>query len=238
MVDAAIKLRPTEENYGDFQAAYDFFNHELFEGRLPNAMITIVRSRRFRGYFLTEGFQAGLAKADEIAMNPEAFKGRTDKAILSTLVHEMCHLEQFHFGQPSPGGYHNKGWGELMKRVGLHPSNTGAEDGEETGVAMTHYIVPEGRFDVVCDVLTATGWIVRWRTPNELLALSGGTGGGLSNVVPPSLGLAPGARAAAKRASKTKYICRQCASKAWARPHLHIMCAEGHAAEFMQEETV
>lgn len=226
-------IKPTDETYGDFQAAYDHFNRVLFAGSLPNAMITVVRSRRFRGYYMSEGFQAcGVdgAKADEIAMNPEAFKGRTDKAILSTLVHEMTHLQQFHFGTPSTGGYHNKEWGGYMKLVGLHPSHTGAEGGNETGVAMTHYIVEGGPFDVACEALLATGWSIRWRTPLEMLAAASG---GLSNLVPAKLPKAPGMRAAAKRASKTTYICTHCGGKAWAKPNAGLYCGNGHSPQLM-----
>ena len=38
----------------------------------------------------------------------------------------MTHLEQAHFGKPSRNGYHNKEWADLMERVGLMPSDTGA----------------------------------------------------------------------------------------------------------------
>jgi len=221
--------RPTEEQYGDFQAAYDFFNKALFQGRLPQCLITLVRSRRFRGYFMTEGFVSADGqgrKTDEIAMNPESFAGRTDKAILSTLVHEMTHLEQYHEGKPSPGGYHNKQWGDLMKRVGLYPSNTGLLMGKETGVQMTHYILEGEAFDKAADKLLATGWAIRWRTPTDL-ALS--AAGGLSGFVPPSMPQLTGKRAVAKRASKTRYTCLVSGANAWGKPGLTLYTAEGAA---------
>lgn len=62
---------------------------------------------------------------DEIAMNPVYFSIRTIKATLSTLVHEMVHQWQFHFGKAGRRGYHNKEWAALMERVGLMPSDTG-----------------------------------------------------------------------------------------------------------------
>jgi hypothetical protein len=65
---------------------------------------------------------------------------------LATLVHEMVHLEQDHFGTPSRSGYHNKEWAAWMDRVGLTPSNTGAPGGKRTGQQVTHYIVPDGPF--------------------------------------------------------------------------------------------
>jgi len=221
--------RPTEEQYGDFQAAYDYFNKALFGGKLPQCLITLVRSRRFRGYFLTEGFISADGegrKTDEIAMNPESFEGRTDKAILSTLVHEMCHLQQFHFGKPSPGGYHNKQWGDYMKAVGLYPSNTGLLMGKETGVQMTHYVLEGEAFCKAADALIAQGWAIRWRTPQDM-ALS--AAGGLSGFVPPSMPLLMGKRATAKRQSKTRYTCPVSGVAAWGKPGLTLYTAAGAA---------
>ncbi|WP_435330610.1 SprT-like domain-containing protein, partial [Klebsiella pneumoniae] len=75
---------------------------------------------------------------DEIAMNPVYFSIRTIKATLSTLVHEMVHQWQFHFGKAGRRGYHNKEWAALMERVGLMPSDTGQAGGKKVGQSMTH----------------------------------------------------------------------------------------------------
>jgi hypothetical protein len=45
--------------------------------------------------------------------------------ILSTLVHEMVHVWQETYGNPSRRGYHNRQWAEKMREVGLQPSSTG-----------------------------------------------------------------------------------------------------------------
>ncbi len=225
----AMPDRPTEEQYGDFQAAYDFFNRELFKGNLPQCLITLVRSRRFRGYFLTEGFVSADGegrKTDEIAMNPESFEGRTDKAILSTLVHEMCHLQQYHQGKPSPGGYHNAEWGAYMRAVGLRPSNTGLPDGKETGVQMTHYVIDGGAFDRTADVLLATGWAIRWRTAQDMAQAAAG---GLSAFVPPGMPKLTGKLAVAKRASKTRYTCPVSGVNVWGKPGMVLYTATGAA---------
>ena len=42
---------PTEEAYAELRSAYDFFNAELFAGRLPACLITYHRNRRTYGYF-------------------------------------------------------------------------------------------------------------------------------------------------------------------------------------------
>ena len=122
---------PTMKTYTTIQVAYDFFNERLFEGRLPQALCTLRTMRNARGYFWANQFQGKEKNAaiDEIALNPETFKDRSDKDVFSTLVHEMCHLEQEHFGKPSRSGYHNKEWASMMKRVGLQPSTTGQEGG-------------------------------------------------------------------------------------------------------------
>ena len=70
---------------------------------------------------------------DEIALNPAHFKGRSQREVFSTLVHEMVHLEQHHFGHPSRAGYHNREWVHWMERVGLIPSATGEPGGRQLG---------------------------------------------------------------------------------------------------------
>ena len=122
--------------------AYAYFNKRLFEGRLPPCLITVRPHRGAYGYFSGERFGSRDGKEihDEIALNIRHFEKRTPCEIMSTLVHEMVHLEQAHFGSPSRNGYHNKEWAGLMERVGLMPSDTGAPGGKRTGQRMTHYV--------------------------------------------------------------------------------------------------
>jgi predicted SprT family Zn-dependent metalloprotease len=140
---------PTKRTYDDFDAAYAYFNKRLFGGRLPPCLITVRPHRGAYGYFSSERFGSRDGKEihDEIALNIRHFEKRSPCEILSTLVHEMVHLEQAHFGSPSRNGYHNSEWAGLMERVGLMPSDTGAPGGKRTGQRMTHYIVPDGPFD-------------------------------------------------------------------------------------------
>ena len=76
--------------------------------------------------------------------------------VLSTLAHEMAHLWQHHHGKPGRGRYHNREWAERMKAIGLQPSSTGKEGGQETGDSVSHYIVPGGPFDVAAHELLTT----------------------------------------------------------------------------------
>jgi predicted SprT family Zn-dependent metalloprotease len=139
---------PTKRAYDDFDAAYAYFNKRLFDGRLPLCLITVRPHRGAYGYFSGERFGSRNSKEvhDEIALNIRHFKQRSPREILSTLVHEMAHLEQHHFGSPSRNGYHNKEWAKMMERVGLMPSDTGRPGGKRTGQRMTHYVITGGPF--------------------------------------------------------------------------------------------
>jgi hypothetical protein len=93
----------TLKEYQGFQRAYDFFNRELFGGSLPQVLVTLQRHANTRGYFSPERFSGRLTEAavHELALNPDNFTGRTDEMILSTLVHEMCHVWQQTYGKGS-----------------------------------------------------------------------------------------------------------------------------------------
>jgi len=196
---------PTRSTYDGLTEAYDFFNRRLFGSRLPRCLITMQRQKKAYGYFAGGRFgtKNGDEVTDEIALNPAYFRTRTTRESLSTLVHEMTHLEQHHEGKPSRSGYHNKQWAGLMRRVGLIPSDTGAPGGKDTGQQMTHYIEPGGAFDQACAELEAQGFAVRyvelWGDPEKRRK---------------------------KAASKTKYTCPDCAANAWAKPAINLICGD------------
>ena len=153
-------LDPTNDTYGSFYVAYEFFNAALFDGALPGCLFTMQRRRRrSRGYFSYSRFnhrRDGEEIVDEIALNPQTFSDRSDREIISTAVHEMVHQWQFHFGKPSRRGYHNKEWAAKMVEVGLIPSHTGEPGGKQTGQAVTDYIERGGSYDTKWRELEAT----------------------------------------------------------------------------------
>ncbi|WP_313397432.1 SprT-like domain-containing protein [Acinetobacter variabilis] len=155
---------PTQVTYHELQLAYEFFNERLFAGRLPSCLITLQREKHTFGYFSPNRFVSRSEGkfTDEIAMNPSYYGVRPIREILSTLVHEMTHLEQHHFGKPGRGRYHNKEWGQLMLAVGLHPSNTGKPGGKVTGDQMWHFIIEGGVFDKACDELITKDFTLSW----------------------------------------------------------------------------
>ena len=192
----------TVSEYITFQTAYDHFNSQLWAGKLPNVLITLQRKKGALGYFSPDRFSARGSKgaAHELAMNPDHFAGRDDKAILSTLVHEMAHVWEQEFGKPPRGGYHGKKWAEEMKRIGLYPSDTGCEGGKETGPKISHYVVAGGDYELAFGALAATGLKLKWESK------------GPAKVV------------TAKRESKVKYTCPHCESNAWAKPKTSLIC--------------
>jgi predicted SprT family Zn-dependent metalloprotease len=192
----------TQAEYQAFQDAYDFFNRELFDGGLPQLLVTLQRKARSKGYFAAERFDGRLSNTavHELALNPDNFTGRTDIEILSTLVHEMVHAWQETHGTPSRRGYHNQEWAAKMKAVGLYPSDTGLPGGKETGQSMTHYIIPEGAFAQTYARLQATGLCLHWQSSQR--------------------------NGQARNQSKTKYTCPACGLNAWARPSAHLVCSD------------
>lgn len=157
------KTRPTKQVYEEIQTAFDYFNQELFDGKLPACLITLQRKSRTRGYFSAERFVSRDGhKVDEIAMNPEFFAINSVEETLSTLVHEMVHLFQHHFGKPSRRRYHNEEWAEHMDKIGLGPSLTGEPRGNRTGEKVSHYIRPGGDFDRACEELLTNEYRLSW----------------------------------------------------------------------------
>lgn len=200
-----METKPTHEIYTEFQTAYDFFNQELFDNQLPDCLITYQRKPKTKGYFADgrfENTQNGKI-IDEIAMNPDYFRGEniTPKTILSTLVHEMCHLWQKYQGKPGRGRYHNEEWAKMMLTVGLHPTNDGTLTGQMTGDSVSHLIIEGEIFDQVSDKLLAEiqiAWVDRWTSRKTL----------------------PGA----PQKNKTKYVCPVCHLNIWGKSEIHIIC--------------
>jgi hypothetical protein len=198
------KARPKVHEALD--VAFRHFNKTLFRGKLPACLITVSsKDARSMGYFANQRFEQSDKSAilDQINMGP-LFFDRGARQVLSTLVHEMTHLEQFRFGTPSRAGYHNTAWGELMRRVGLEPSNTGAPGGKTTGQQMSHYIVDGGAFDVAFEALMAKGW-------NDILPVD------IWRVGP---------RKKKPGATRQKYTCPGCELNAWAKPSASLRCED------------
>lgn len=201
-----IPHNPTEVVSVALMTAYEHFNQELFGDKLHSCLVHLHRKAKSYGYFAGDRFgnAEGTVKVDEIALNPSHFKDRTAEEVLSTLVHEMCHLWQHKYGKARKPGYHDKEWAGMMKDVGLYPSSTGKAGGKETGQRVSHYIIEGGDYAVSVAALLAKGYklpyVELWNTDRKT--------------------------AARKAASKTKYQCPSCHANAWAKPDTALVCGE------------
>jgi hypothetical protein len=198
---------PTTTTYTSLTTAYDYFNRELFAGTLPPCLITMQRHKGSYGYFSGARFQNTANQEeviDEIALNPAHFATRTLEQVLSTLVHEMMHLWQHHFGTPPRKSYHDRQWALKMREVGLIPTATGEHGGKETGQKMNHLIEEGGQFQ---------------RAYAGLIALH-------PAILYSDRGIAEEEKRKKKLASKTKCTCPSCGLNAWAKPNAPLVCGD------------
>ena len=194
---------PTTTTYQALNQAYAFFNARLFNNALPTCLITLQRKNRSNGFFCKSRFVSSTdtTTCDEIALNPSRFRERGTKLVLSTLVHEMVHLWQHHYGRPGRRGYHNRQWADKMLALGLIPRTTDGSGGRQTGQRMTHAIASGDAFERACDDLLRDGF--------ELPYVENGG----EAMVP---------RRQAQ--SKARFSCVGCGQNAWAKPSSVLMC--------------
>lgn len=198
-----VTAKPTTETYAVLQKAYDHFNKHIFNGELPQCLITLSNEmRRAYGYYRHHPFKGTKQKdqvVDEIALNPFTFAGRDDREIFSTLVHEMVHLWQHHFSalEKQTKTPHDKEWAAKMEEIGLMPSSTGAPGGKRTGRRVSHYIIDDGAFDLAEAKFLG---VIEWRG-------------------------APIEREK-KGSKRTKYTCGSCDTNAYGKPGLNLVCGD------------
>lgn len=207
----------TAKEYGNLDMAYQHFNSTLFDGELPDCIITLNRKKGTRGYFHYKKFisrDESKRLVSEIALNPDEFIDRSNTEILSTLVHEMVHLWQYYSDVPCRVGYHDKTFAAKMKEVGLQPSSDGTVDGKETGQKMTHYIIQSGKFDQFCEqFLDELQDGLNWNSAPDIVEPKG-----------------------KRKSSRAKFTCPDCGQNAWAKHEARLACGDCQVALETEEE--
>ena len=196
-------LNPTAKNFKALTDAHRYFNETLFGDKLPEAMFSFSANPHSRGHYAPDRWAHGKALLDEIAINGNSLSLRSDMEVLSTLVHEMCHQWQAHFGKPSRGAYHNRQWADKMKAVGLQSTDTGKPGGKETGQKMTHYINAGEPFDCCANDFIKDGFVLEYSRRSD--ALKAGT---------------------PKSGKRIKYQCPVCKIAVWGKPDLSLLCLD------------
>ena len=233
------QLPPTMQAYHEIQAAYDFFNAELFNSELQPCIIALNnKERRCMGYYV-KGQLINNAKQqyDYISINPQYFACYTVESIMQALVHEMVHLWQWHFGSPTRKGYHNKEWGNKMESIGLMPSNTGKPGGKKTGQQMMDYTVEGGEFQKACEKLVTeqfkATWYDRHPAPNY-----GGHEADPKIISDFGIETDPAKpKPGQNKSNRIKYTCPQCKANVWGKPKLNLVCGDC-GAPFIAPEVV
>lgn len=204
---------PTEEQFSALNGAYDYFNRTLFFGSLPGCILIFSRRADAHGYMSPNRWRKVKEKqpqTHEIALTYVTLY-REPLKVFSTLVHEMCHLWQFEYGNPSRGGYHNKEWAQKMLSIGLIPSHTGAPGGNQTGQKMTHYIERGGEYEKAFEKMPESFLLPFTTVDSDIMALVGSLPTGTKPL---------------KVKNKTKYTCLSCDTNIWGRPGLSVICGD------------
>lgn len=193
--------------YLELYEAFSLFNREFFDGSLPEVMITLERNYRIKGYFSPERFiereEKNGKQLHEIALNPEYFGLLTVPEILSTLFHEMVHLEFYGNDRSQKKGYHSKKWALKMEECGLIPTDTGYKGGKKTGWRITQVIEKGGRFDLFTEEMIRRGFEIEWKD-------------NLAKVEE---------EPERKKKKRFKYTC-SCGLNVWGKKGLKIKCGE------------
>lgn len=233
-------MKPTALVYSELQQAYDTFNRELFDGTLPDCLLTLQRKDRTMGYFSPARWgNKARDELHEIALNPAFFAVVPLVEIMATIVHEMVHLWQHHHGKQSRKGYHDKQWGDKMESIGLMPSSTGRPGGKKTGDKMMDYPIEGGRFLAVCSQLITQEYKLSWydRFTEYVPSTTGAAAPGISlNLPAPAMDVAAvtgvamaalaagtGTAAPANKSNRSKYTC-DCKNAVWGKPGLKLAC--------------
>ncbi|MFA7429899.1 MAG: SprT-like domain-containing protein [Rhodospirillaceae bacterium] len=220
--------QPTAEAYAELQKAFDHFNRTLFDGSLPDCLISIRTDGASMGYFSGSRFvgRATGEVVDEIAMHAGYFGVVPIREIMQTVVHEMVHQWQHHHGTPGRGRYHNREWAAKMEAIGLMPSSTGEPGGKRTGDSVSDYMIEGGPFEAACNALLTQEYTVSWMdrfppVPPEAAALAAGDGAlqaAVSLIKLPEVGAKP------NKSNRVKYRCPSCGAQAWGKSALALLC--------------
>ncbi|PXF32081.1 hypothetical protein WH50_06380 [Pokkaliibacter plantistimulans] len=227
-----IKRTSSFPLYDELYHAYSIFNRRLFDGALPDCILTLQRKKGTAGYFSGSQFQStdGYKQLDEIAINPAYFLRGGVTEVMQTLVHEMVHQWQQHHGKPGRGRYHNKEWSQKMKSIGLMPSSTGEPGGAETGDLMSDYVIEGGLFSKVLSELLTSQFTISWadRCPDiDSLQAQLDAGEDIEDILNEwNLDVDSDGQIVegGSKSNRLKYQCPICMVSVWGKPELKLLC--------------
>ena len=102
------KARDTRE-YKALQTAYSFFNKKFFKDELPEVFFLFdYHVKRAGGFFAPEKmlYEEDKDSTHVVCLNPD-YLYRDVYEVFGTLVHEMCHVSEYHNKVQKPGSTRN-----------------------------------------------------------------------------------------------------------------------------------
>lgn len=235
-------MTPTLATYNALQSAFDHFNSELFGGELPQCLMTLRSSSRVNGFMHQRRFVSLTGQqVSELGINPGYFALQSLEEVMSTVVHEMVHHWQNHFGTPSKSMPHNQEWADKMQSIGLMPSHSGFPGGKRTGRSMSDYILPDGPFIRASRQLSDAGFALPWfdshvpMSPAQMQirrsALAATGDATVGGIAPIEMAMMQGVQLSvaapvvvASTPKKERFVCSQCGIMAWAAPDTALEC--------------
>jgi hypothetical protein len=240
--------RPTVEQSDALQQAYSWINNELFEGKLPPAMLVLSRNSNILGGYFTPNrwFDEEGKAIPEIAINANSLKQAGIVRAMIILCHEMVHLWQYVEGSPSRAGYHNQEWSDKALSIGLQPFTA---EGKCIGQAVDTKLITDGEAErVIADM--PEEFTLPWMTePLEVPQDKGkdgqegqgqgdGQGQGGSGQGGPPKGQEQGRQKKSgdgdgkerKPGTRNKYTCPACGFNLWGKPGGHFECLDCNQA--------
>jgi len=191
----------TRIQYKMFDDLFSYYNKTLFNGKLPDCMISISKHEKYASLFIAKKWKNNITDEKscihEIILNPDYLGQKSIKWHLE-LVHCMGHLWQHENGKQSRRGYHNQEFAQLMETFGIIVSSTGKPGGKKTGDKMSQYILLDGKFTKIYNDLS-------------------------DKQIRYVLAVLDGEISEKHTRSQTKYTCR-CKNNVWGKPGLFLVC--------------
>lgn len=223
--------KPAWEQGWSLQNVFDYLNDELFEGKLPPTMLCLSRNQNILGgYFTPERWYNEDGKAvGEIAINANNIKGQGMVRTFTIMIHEMVHLWQFSFGNPSRSGYHNQEWANKCKEIGLQPFTA---DDKEIGQAVDTKLITGGKAETVIAEMPEH-FTLPWMTEPLNVEQGGGGGEGGQGGGPPDDPRQPKPK---RPGSRFKYTCPACGFNLWGKAGGNFECLDCKQLIIQQKE--
>jgi hypothetical protein len=174
-----------------YQAIFDYFNQQLFDGSLPNCILDLNAKGKSQGYFKPKGwtkYDGQIVTSHQISLNPELLQESTSDRAYRALVIQMLALWQHELGETKPvrPGYYNTEFLAKAETVGL------VLQAKSKGWGIDCFVEPSGLFSQALDNMPLEMYFL-WKPEVEIQKTN------------PKL----------QKTNKVKYHCSKCGQNIW-----------------------